>query len=257
MAEDPRARVAPYYDLNPNTPNDIPFYASRVPSADASILELGCGTGRVLVALAPRCRFSLGIDSSEAMLKRCRAKLETAGIPSNRASVELGDVTNFDLDHTFDLIIAPYVFQSLETDAEIDGLLACVRRHLTTTGTCVLHVSRPDRDPDALRREWSARRERLLWEAHSGSALVTCHWRTAWMDPTSLVSSPQLIYRCYENGVMTDRAVLNTIMRCYYPEEFQKVILDRGLKILRLWGGFGGEQYGQGPELVIECAEGT
>ena len=257
MTKDTRARVAAYYDLNPNVPNDIPFYASRVPSTDASILELGCGTGRVLVALAALCRFSLGIDSSDAMLNRCRAKLNGAGVPSSRASVELGDITNFHLDRTFDMIIAPYVFQSLATDAEIDGFLACARNHLNTTGTCVLHVFRPDCDPDALLREWSTQRDELLWETRSESGVVTCHRRAGWKEPTALVSFPQLIYSSYENGVMTDHAVLNTVMRCYSPEEFQKVILDHGLKILRRWGGFAGEQYGQGPELVVECAEGT
>jgi len=43
---DIRARVAQYYDFNPEAPNDVPFYTSLVPSPEASILELGCGYDR-------------------------------------------------------------------------------------------------------------------------------------------------------------------------------------------------------------------
>ena len=48
MSEDIRAEAAKYYDVSPTIPDDIAFYQARLPSSDAAILELGCGTGRVL-----------------------------------------------------------------------------------------------------------------------------------------------------------------------------------------------------------------
>src|SRR5215471_9211543 len=138
MSEDIRAEAAKYYDVSPTIPDDIAFYQARLPSSEAMVLELGCGTGRVLLPLAAVCGFIHGIDRSQAMLTHCLQKLQAAAIPPTKARVELGDITQFALGRTFDLIIAPYrVFQLLETDAQIDGLFQCVRTHLAPGGTCI------------------------------------------------------------------------------------------------------------------------
>lgn len=44
-------------------------------------------------------------------------------------------------------------------------------------------------------------------------------------------------------------------MMCYYPRQFEQLILDHGFKIISRWGGYKGEPYGEGPELVIQFAE--
>ena len=44
MREDIRAEAAQYYDVSPTIPDDIAFYQARLPSSDAAVLELGCGT---------------------------------------------------------------------------------------------------------------------------------------------------------------------------------------------------------------------
>ena len=85
MTRDIRAEAAQYYDANPTIPDDIDFYQARMPSSTAVVLELGCGTGRVLVPLVERCCAIHGIDMSEAMLARCRQKLQAAGIPPTKA----------------------------------------------------------------------------------------------------------------------------------------------------------------------------
>jgi cyclopropane fatty-acyl-phospholipid synthase-like methyltransferase len=135
MREDIRAEAAKYYDVNPTIPDDIAFYQARLPSSDATVLELGCGTGRVLIPLAAVCGFIHGIERSQAMITHCLQKLQTAAIPPTKVRVELGDITQFALGRAFDLIIAPYrVFQLLETEAQVDGLFRCVRAHLAPGG---------------------------------------------------------------------------------------------------------------------------
>jgi tRNA G46 methylase TrmB len=56
--------AARYYDLIPENPDDVPFYQQEFPSAQARFLELGCGTGRILVPLAETCSRILGVDVS-------------------------------------------------------------------------------------------------------------------------------------------------------------------------------------------------
>jgi SAM-dependent methyltransferase len=184
MTTDMRAAAARYYDLNPNVPNDVPFYKGKIPSPAANILELGCGTGRVLLPLVDFCGDIRGLDLSEAMLAICQKKLQEAGIPSGKATVERGDITAFALGRTFDLIIAPYwVFQNLETEIQVDGLFQCVRKHLRPAGTCLLNVFKPHWDPEALCREWCTEDESLAWETCVERTRITCHDRRPRMDP--------------------------------------------------------------------------
>ena len=258
MTTDTRSEAASYYDLNPHSPNDVPFYTERIPSPSAHVLELGCGTGRVLLPLATRCSYIHGIDLSAAMLAICQRKLRQARIAPSQAQVELADITDFDLGRKFDLIIAPYrVFQNLETATQTDGLLRCIRKHLSAVGTCILNVFRPSREPEALRREWCADGETFEWETFVDGARVTCHSRKPRMDSDSLVLYPELIYRRYDREVLTGETVLKIAMRCYYPEQFAEIIHGHGFRIIARWGGYAGEPYGEGPELVVQFADGT
>ncbi len=63
-----------------------------------------------------------------------------------------------------------------------------------------------------------------------------------------------LIYRYYEEDRLVDEAVLEIAMRAYYPAEFTALIEAHGFRVLERWGGYAGEAYGAGPELVVEFA---
>jgi hypothetical protein len=63
---------------------------------------------------------------------------------------------------------------------------------------------------------------------------------------------PELIYRRYVGQTLVDQVLLKIAMRCYYPEEFVQLIARHRFRVLRCWGGYNGEQYGLGPELVVE-----
>jgi SAM-dependent methyltransferase len=258
MSNDIRAKAVQYYDLCPDMPADVPFYRSLIPSPESRVLELGCGTGRVLVPLAEVCGYIHGLDLSEAMIEVCRRKLDAADIPTTRARAEVNDITNFALKETFDLIIAPYrVLQNLESDAAVNGLFRCIRQHLAPGGSCILNVFRPKRDRKAMRREWCSDEEKLDWETAVEGGRVACHERRPRMDPDKMVLYPELIYRRYQGEVLVDEAALKIAMRCYYPEEFVELIKKQGFRVLQRWGGYEDEVYGEGPELVIQFTRGT
>ena len=256
MAVDIRSEAAKYYDLNPEVPDDIPFYKGLMPSPDCAVLELGCGTGRVLVPLVHCCAYIHGIDLSEAMTSRCREKLRHDRIPVRKAHVQVGDITSFDLGRKFDLIIAPFrVFQNLETDKEVGGFFDGVQRHLSPKGTCILNVFNPKRDLEAMRRGWCVEGEIFSWEVPIKGGRVTCHDVRKRMDPGKLILYPELIYRRYEDDALKDEVVLRIVMRCYYSQQFGQLIVDHGFKLINRWGGYAGEPYGQGPELIIQFTQ--
>jgi len=256
MTIDIRLEAARFYDSNPATPNDVPFYQALVPSPDCSILELGCGTGRVTLPLIPYCREIYGLDNSAAMLSFCRQKLAAASIPANKAQVAEGDITRFDFGRRFDFIIAPFrVLQNLETDAEVDGLFHCIRQHLALHGACILNVFQPMYRPEMLRQKWVRPDEKFDWEVPVEGGKIVCSDRRPCMDPERLVLYPELVYRMFIAGKVAEEVVLKLVMRCYYPDTFERLIQDHGFTILNRWGGYAGEAYGQGPELVIQFGE--
>ena len=253
MQNDIRAEAAKYYDVNPTIPDDIAFYQARLPSSDASVLELGCGTGRVLLPLAALCGLIHGIDRSQAMLARCLQKLQAAALPPSKARVEHGDITRFALGQRFDLIIAPYrVFQLLATEAQVDGLFRCVHTHLAPGGTCILNVFHPQGGFEGVQQEWDTATELCRWEATVDDVRLRCDERRLHLDPERHILYPELVYHRYVGGVWIEDAVLQIPRRCYTPEAFEQVILEHGFRIVQRWGGYAREPYGEGPELVVQ-----
>jgi SAM-dependent methyltransferase len=236
MSEDIRAEAAQYYDVNPTIPDDLAFYQARLPASDAAVLELGCGTGRVLLPLAAVCDFIHGIDRSQAMLARCLQKVQAAAIPLTKARVELGDITDFALGRVFDLIIAPYrVFQLLETEVQIDGLFRCVRAHLVPGGTCILNVFHPQGGFAGVQQAWESATERSRWEVTIDGVRLRCEERWLRLDPERHILYVELVYRRDVGGAWVEDAVLQIPRRCYTSDEFEQVILDHGFQIRSYW----------------------
>lgn len=87
--------------------------AGLAPPSGGTVLEIGCGTGRNLIAAArawPDARL-FGIDISEAMLATARAKVAAAGL-SGRIVLAQGDATAFDARTLFGVTAFDRVFQS-------------------------------------------------------------------------------------------------------------------------------------------------
>lgn len=83
------------------------------PPPGGTVIEIGCGTGRNLIAAArawPNARY-FGIDISEAMLETARAKVEAADL-SDRITLAQGDATAFDAAALFGVARFDRVFQS-------------------------------------------------------------------------------------------------------------------------------------------------
>src|SRR5947207_3264996 len=92
---------------------DVQFYVDEAKRSGGRILEIGCGTGRVLLPIARAGLEIVGVDAAQGMLDRCATKLATEPTETRRrVELQLGDARNSNLDSKFDLVIAPFrVFQ--------------------------------------------------------------------------------------------------------------------------------------------------
>jgi SAM-dependent methyltransferase len=116
----------------------VRFLAGLAPGGTA--LELGVGTGRVALPLAGHGLAVHGVDASEQMLARLRAKPGGADLP-----VTLGDFADVPVAGTFDLIyVVASTFYGLPDQETQLRCLRGVAAHLTPAGRLVIEAFVPD-----------------------------------------------------------------------------------------------------------------
>jgi SAM-dependent methyltransferase len=120
---------------------DVPFWKRVAAAAEGPVLELGCGTGRVLMPLARAGTPVVGIDLSERMLARARARIRRARL-TRLARLVRGDIRHLPFpDDRFAVVMAPYgILQSLTSDADLRAALGAVRRALRPGGRFVMEL---------------------------------------------------------------------------------------------------------------------
>ncbi|WP_176083243.1 metalloregulator ArsR/SmtB family transcription factor [Martelella sp. HB161492] len=113
-----------------------------------ALLDLGTGTGRMLLLLKDIYRRAVGVDASRDMLAVARANLDAEGL--NRAVVRLGDILNLPLEREdFDLVIVHQVLHFLDHP---DQAIAEAARVLRPEGR-LLVVDFAPHDLEYLRQE--------------------------------------------------------------------------------------------------------
>jgi SAM-dependent methyltransferase len=158
----PGSMSAAFYDVvtaaDARLAGDVDIYAGLGP-AGGSVLELGCGSGRVTAALAERGLAVTGVDLSRPMLEQAQAR--RANLPAEvaaRIELRLGDMTALDLKRSFDLVICPYfTLAHVPAGQAWKNSFATAARHLAPGGRAAFHLPRldlmrqaPPPDPAAL-----------------------------------------------------------------------------------------------------------
>jgi len=131
-------QYAPFYDWeNARTlgRRDLPFWKRAIEGLDAAALELGCGTGRLVVPLARAGHRMTGIDRSTPMLARARARAQRLR-RNQRPGLVCGDIRDLPFPRrSFGAVLATYgMLQSLLSDRDVDAALAEAARVLVRGG---------------------------------------------------------------------------------------------------------------------------
>ncbi len=212
---------------------DVGFYVAEAKAAGGQVLELGCGTGRILLPIARAGCTIAGVDSSSQMLARCKEKLAAeAATVQARVTLQQRDIRDFALGAKYALIIAP--FRVVQQLARIDDqlrFLAAVAHHLAPTGRFVFDVFNPRFDAltsaDGVEREDTPELRLADGRTLRRGARVT---RVRWVDQ---VTETELIY--YVGG---KRYVQAFDMRWYLAAELQHLLARAGFKVRAMYGDF-------------------
>jgi len=236
-------RPSPYdapelYDLLFETLDfDIPYWLEVAREAGGPVLELGCGTGRVLVRLLEAGVDADGLDSSSPMIKRFRAKARAKGW-KNRAVV--ADMRKFTLRRRYARIICPFNgFAHCETTDDQVRTLRCCRDHLEPGGAFVLHMSYPGpkywTEPDGV--------PAFEAEAKDPSTGRTIQmWDTRTKEPIAQIQQSEIEIREVDNAGQTAASHwFATAQRWVYRYELELLFRTAGFGRWTILGGFDGK----------------
>jgi SAM-dependent methyltransferase len=105
-----------------------------------SVLDLGCGTGRHAILLARNGLEVVGVDQSDAMLKRARELSQENGTGHSLTFIK-GDVRDFDAGNTFDAALMMFnVLGYMTSNDDLLAALRSVRRHVRDGGLFVFDI---------------------------------------------------------------------------------------------------------------------
>jgi SAM-dependent methyltransferase len=196
-------------------------------------LELAIGTGRVALPLTEMGVEVHGIDISEAMVAKLRAKPGGADIP-----VSMGDFADVAVDGRYPLIYLVFnTFFALLTQEDQARCFANVARHLTDDGVFVLEAFLPD----VTRFNLGQRFETLEVGVDSAVLLASKH------DPGT--QTVQVLQMRIEDGKPI--ATYPVKLRYAFPSELDLMARLGGMRLRERWGGWDGEPYtGLGPRHV-------
>jgi SAM-dependent methyltransferase len=244
---DEYAESADFYDhvVAYATREDVSFYVDEALAADGPVLEIGCGTGRVLIPTARAGVAIAGLDASRSMLDECRRKV-AAESPEARSRITLheGDMRDFDIGRSFALVTIPFrPFQHLLTVDDQLECLACIRRHLEAGGRLILDLFNPSLDLLVNRQIGVVVPEGPPFTMPDGR-VVQRSFQIAAQDRFLQVNQVELIYDVTDTDGRTRRAVHAFPMRYLFRYEAEHLLARAGFAIEKLYAGCDRSSYG-------------
>lgn len=220
-----------YEHLNPLMDEETLWYLSYVRETGGPVLELACGSGRLLEQIALAGFEVEGVDLSGKMLKLAEERLSRLPVETaSRIQLHNLDMTDFAIGRHYSLIIiADNSFVELKTKEMQLSCLKCVHRHLKQDGRFLMAVRRFD--PAAFqdnRRvlDWSepvldrasgdmtARRGEFTLADDGKHVQGTLYYKTVRKD-----GSEQVVELAYEAPVMTKEDYLALLSEAGFRAE--------------------------------------
>ncbi|MGB9683123.1 MAG: class I SAM-dependent methyltransferase [bacterium] len=231
-------RFAWLYDVEYNNiVEDIPFYKELFKDIEDPILELGCGTGRLLIPLAKENHRVSGLDISQKMLDIAKKKLSLE--PQEiieRVSLTKGDMRDFDLATSFSgILIAFNSFMHLLTIEDQDRCLENVYKHLVDRGRFIVSVV--NMIPELLESSKGCyHHNSLLWIDKWHSYLQK--YETRLIDSVHQIIKLNIFYDLVDRYGRVTRYVREMLLRYFTRYEMERMFIMHRFKIEALYGDY-------------------
>jgi SAM-dependent methyltransferase len=233
-APEPYARPDLYDLLFEGIEFDLAFYRELASAAQGPVLDLACGTGRVLLPLLEAGVEIEGVDASARMLERLREKARARGLAPR---VHQASMSAFDLGRRFRVVMIPFnsFVHNLTPDDQIATLRRC-HEHLEPGG--VLAFDFFAATPTMLAVPHGSRV--LEHEApHPETGLPVRVWDARDLDVVTQTQHSRIeIEELGESGGVAKTHRFETRVRWVQPAEMELLLRLAGFAHRALWGDF-------------------
>lgn len=240
---------ARFYDLDFGDANaDLLMYQQFASRCGSPILELGCGTGRVLLPLARQGYQISGLDISPSMLDTARAKVDAEGLGDRVTFVEQ-DMRELELGGRFNLAFAAInSFMHLLTTDEQLATLDRIRHHLNPGGLLLLDLFNPD-----LTRLLDLRGQlslaKTMTDPDTGHRLMRFHSDKADLGQQTI--SVTFIVDEIDSAGHIQRTLFPFTIRYLFRFELELLLRHAGFEIEAIYGSYDLEEYtGDSPKMI-------
>lgn len=229
---------------------DIELYHNFAMRCDGPVLELGCGSGRVCLALAQAGLKITGVDSSPAMLALAGAYAAEAGLES-RVRLQHQDVRELAFEEQFALAVFPLNgFLHLLTLPDQLAVLQSAYRALMPGGFLIIDLPNPHTvftaQTDA---QFLLRRH---FQSPDGGAVTS--FTSAQTDMAEQCQRLTLVYDEVNDEGVVRRTTVETDLRFVYQHEMA-LLLDRaGFAVDAVYGTYGLDPYEADSSLMLFIA---
>ena len=218
---------------------DAPFYVNLAKEFGGPVLEIGCGTGRVLLPIAREGIEIHGVDNSRPMLGILKERLAGEN-PEVRSKVTLdsGDMREFRLNRRFPLAIIPFrPMQHMFTVADQLRALRSAAAHLAEGGLLAFDVFYPKFE--VLLLGIGEERLEAEWPSPSDPAtVIRRYFRKDAVDKINQTYNLTFIFRGYRNGQLAFEETDVLKMSYYTYPHLQALFLLAGLEPVAEYGSF-------------------
>lgn len=225
--------IAPFYDIeHAHFAEDLDMYHNFAELSGGKILELACGTGRVMLYLAEQGYKITGIDNSAKMLELAHTAFDDAGVTANCTLLEQ-DLCTFQINQKFRLVIlALGSFAHIVNRENQQQALATARAHMSRGGIFIVDISNAD-----------AR----YMEDLSGQVLHQGSWQddngvyfTHFVSPASATHQHQLelthFYERHTQGGSVQRTIATTQLYLFERSEMELLLEQAGFVVKAVYG---------------------
>jgi SAM-dependent methyltransferase len=246
------ASLAHIYDtLSAPYDEDLAWYHEQAAAQGDRVLELGCGSGRLLVPLARAGCSLVGLDVSPPMLAIARKRLAAAGpVVANRVRLVEGHMRAFTLGETFDLaIIAARSFCYLVDRADQQSALRAIAAHLRPGGLLAFDLL--NQQPAWIAEPPGCLRQDVVYiDAAQGLTIA----RTEAVISNDVAAQVRVLRSGYElvsdSGAITKRFV-EWPYRWVYRFEAELLLEQAGLVVEGVYGGYQREPLTAGSKWIV------
>lgn len=208
----------------------------------SSVLDLGCGSGRIALKLAQLGFRVIGIDADTEEIETATTNAEQFNL-TGKLDYECQDFRKVELNQTFDAAIFIYSSFGYFDDKTNLKILKKTVSFLNPKGIVILDLLNPS------------------WAIHKSKGKKDITEKVNLNEFTSIIRERRPAYNNkYEKTIFSivtasgDKFSVNFKQRLYMQAEVSKILTKAGMKLEHTFGGYGYEEYSENSKRLIVIA---